>query len=216
MNTDTTPVTKNPRTMPAIIIFFVVITAVIIYLGIVLANTLNAKTPATTTAKQPQRQPATTAANTVVYTDPQKGFKLMLPADWKQFQQLPSGVLAAFTSTHTDPNTNGNPSYAPNINVTAAPAGNTTLEAYVNNALAAQPTSLAQYKNLGVSDATVAGLPAKLMSSSLLLDSKYPVTNYQLAVIKSGTVYVITGTSLTSTWSQHRDMIKAALLSFQP
>jgi hypothetical protein len=139
------------------------------------------------------------------------GFKVIPPKDWRIDESGSFGTLATFSSLMIDED-KGN-KFVANINVVSEEAKETTLDEYLKSSKELLLKTFTSYKvereekvKIGTYDGVVIEATYEMGVFSL--------RNMQLIVLVKDTAYVITGTSLVSTWETYKNQISASLMTF--
>ncbi len=150
----------------------------------------------------------------VPFVSSRRGFALQPPVGWRSDTSGKLNAEVIFTNPRTDPIASG--TFAANIYVLARPTTQ-RLEAVVDEI---KSDINRQIPTLEVSTdeaaTTVSGLRAHLFGGTYtdVAQLPEPVRDLRLIVVDGNTAYIVTGTSLASTYDQHEPAIRASLLSF--
>ena len=144
-------------------------------------------------------------------------FKIAVPTSWRPVQPPPQGTLGSFTAATADSDTTG--TLKPYIDIQKSPLNSSAQKLTFDQIKTAYLTEISSdypgYQQLATTPETIAGKPALLITFSSTAGNA-AVTADSLFMVANGATYSVNGESLSSTWAQHTDDIKNALLSFQP
>jgi hypothetical protein len=139
------------------------------------------------------------------------GFKMMPPKDWRIDESGSFGTLATFSSLTIDED-KGN-KFVANINVVSEEAKGTTLDEYLKSSKELLMKTFTSYKVEREEKVKVGTYDGVIIEATYEM-GVFSLRNMQLILLVKDTAYVITGTSLGSTWEAYKDQISASLMTF--
>lgn len=139
------------------------------------------------------------------------GFKFSYPVTWRVDESGSFGTLVSVANPVSD--VDGENKFAANINIVTEAAANVSLDEYLSASKEVLKKSFTDYNLAAERKVEVGGKPAVLLEASYNM-GVYPLHNMQLMLVDSGKAYVITATTLDSTWDNYKDVFEGSLLSF--
>ncbi|MFZ5438081.1 MAG: DUF4190 domain-containing protein [Patescibacteria group bacterium] len=169
-----------------------------------------------------QLQQQTTSQNNVPdtlekqpYYNTKHGLKLNVPKGWRIDESGQFNLIVAFINTETDwenyPSKEEAFPFNTNITVGSESAQGYDLDGYINVAQESFKL-LTDYKSIENKKVTVNGMQSQILGGTFT-QGGVTFRILQLAVEKNGQIYVVTGTTLESTWSQYKDLIESSLMT---
>lgn len=146
------------------------------------------------------------------YSDAGLGIKMSYPTGWKVDD---SGSVAklVFASSKPDKTASGQ-AFTPNINLMTESAQGLSLDEYHQVSQKNAKGMIPSYELTSETPITVGGEPAMLLESTFTQQG-YDLKVMQLVMIKNDTAYVITATTVDSTWSKYSNLFETCLKSFR-
>jgi hypothetical protein len=139
------------------------------------------------------------------------GFKFSLPKGWKADESGSFGTLVSVANPESD--VDGENKFAANINIVTEAALEVTLDEYLSASKEVLKKSFTDYNLIAERNVDVGGKAGGLLEASYNM-GVYPLRNMQLIVVDNGKAYVLTATTLNSTWDKYKDVFEGSLLSF--
>jgi hypothetical protein len=140
-----------------------------------------------------------------------KGFKMLPPKDWRIDESGSFGTLATFSNLTIDED-KGN-KFAANINVVTEEAKGTTLDEYLKLSKEMLQKTFTSYKVESETKVKIGTYDAVLLEATYEM-GVFSLHNIQLMVLVKDSAYVVTGTSLATTWETYKELISASLMTF--
>ncbi len=157
-----------------------------------------------------QNVSASPAAQTL-YTDSQHRFSMMPPAGWQTDASGQKGTLVIFMSPTAD-SVNGS-SFRSNINVVSGSLNGKTLDQYVDEQKAALGANFQDFSLVQDNVTVINGMPARILGVTFTTNG-LQLHDLQASVADGDTVYVVTASTLDSTWAAYQASFANALNSF--
>jgi hypothetical protein len=145
------------------------------------------------------------------YNNAAYGFSINYPGGWKAEENSTSGVIVNIINSTPDTD-NGN-RFAANINVVSEDTGTLNLADYVKLSKKVLNDTFTNYKVVTENQITINGKDG-ILTESIYEMGAYQLHNYQMFIINNSKSYVITATTLDSSWNNYKDVLRTALMSF--
>jgi len=145
------------------------------------------------------------------YVNSKYGFKINTPKGWLVNEPGAMGTVVSFFNTQID--TEGSNTFSTNINVVLDSSRGFKLNDYINDSKAKLASLFQGYKSVENKPLIVNGMPA-VMIGTTVIQGKYHLHFLQLITIKGDKAYVVTGTTLESTWKRYHQLIESSLTTF--
>lgn len=137
------------------------------------------------------------------------------PAGWTSRQGIMSSrPLVVFSKPESEKNENGDNIFIENINIVRDNLTITESE-YVARAKEALKSNVGDYKIISERKVSLADGTAATLIGGSFVQNKIAMKNMQLYAAKNSKIYIITGVVLEKNWDAEKDLIGAAVMSFQ-
>lgn len=176
---------------------------VLVALGCVLCSVAPSSLAAVDSSHQLESQP---------YVHNKEGFKIRPPKGWTVNESGQLGTLVIFSDPSLDHQ--GKDPFRTNINITSEATQNMDLDKYIKANKEALGRFLQNYRSTEERTLTVNGRPIRLIGGTFI-QGIYKLRNQQMFLIRKGKAFIVTATTLESTWNKHKSTMEASLLTFQ-
>ena len=158
-----------------------------------------------------QKNVSASPASQTIYTDSQQRFSMMPPAGWQTDASGQKGTLVIFMSPTAD-SVNGS-SFRSNINVVSGSLNGKSLDQYVDEQKTALEANFQNFSLIQDNVTVINGVPARVLEVTFTSNG-VQLHDLQASVASGDTVYVITASTLDSTWAAYQASFTNALNSF--
>ncbi len=146
-----------------------------------------------------------------IYSSPKAPFTFQFPEGWAVDEKGTSGTLVLFVNSA--PDHEGDFPLPASINILSEPLQGLSREEYIRTSKRNLQQYSSDYTITKDSAILLAGRDAHVFEAGFTSQG-HAIRNRQLLVFAGDTVYIITGTSLASTWDSHRQVIEDSLQTF--
>lgn len=146
------------------------------------------------------------------YVSSKLGISIQYPKNWTIDVSGKYGAELFFFSDVTDKEKNK--PFTSNINITTEDTQGYGLKAYIDASKKYIKKSFAGYKSLPDRKVTVNGKEAYIISG-IFSQKGYNIRNEQLILVSGGKAYIVTATSLASTWTKYKDLFNSSFMTLK-
>lgn len=151
------------------------------------------------------------ALSATPYTQASSSFAIRFPEGWTVDDAGQFGALVF--AVNPTPDIKDEAKFSSNMNITSEDVQAATLDEYISITQEALPKFLSDYKVTEDRVVTVGGIPARIIGGTFT-QGQLKLRNIQLVVIKDGKAYVVTATSLASSWNAYKAVMEASAMTF--
>lgn len=165
---------------------------------------------ATNTAKSKQTTETTKSGlATKAFDGKFAAFQINPPSGWTVDRNVPT-IHVNFINPQPDTDAIG--PFKANMNVATQVANGVSLEEFVQTTKKAQQSSLINYREVTDRPVSLGGVPGRIIESTFLINNRQLHTA-QLVAIKGANAYIVTGTTLDTSWSKYQKLFSDSMLT---